>query len=540
MSKQHDVVVIGGGHNALTLAGYLGKAGLDVCVVEFSDKVGGSTITRELVSPGFKHDWASHFHESIRGNPVIENDELGLQSKYGLKYLAPTGPIVTLVFPDNKALSIYSDMGKTCESIAQFSRRDAEAFPKYCEAGARLLRAAKIAIFSPPPSFGTFLSFLDSSDEGRDYLRVMLASPMDIAEEWFESEEIRLLLCLLAHPSDQSPLMKCGGLFGYAMSRLHSVGHALREEDKAIGSFGAIAEGGSGALADALAACIKDYGGTIITSAEVKSIKVENGEAKGVILANGEVIEAKKAVVSGVNVKQLFLDMLKSDELPAGFQDKVRRLTHAFFGSMKLLLALNESPKYKAGGDADNSYYLYIAPYMEEYLEIYENFRRGIPCTKMLHVSCFTLVDPTRAPDDKHSLQAFQFQPYNLPNGGAARWDEIKEEVGKGLLETIRSRTTNMQDENIIGTRVVSPADFVRANPAMINCDVNHIHMSLSQLYGNRPLPGWSHYKTPLKKLYMTAASTHPGGGVSGASGRIAAQVVMEDLGINFKKVAAK
>jgi phytoene dehydrogenase-like protein len=241
-----------------------------------------------------------------------------------------------------------------------------------------------------------------------------------------------------------------------------------------------------------------------------------------------------------VNVKQLFLDMLKSEDLPAGFQDKVRHLTHAFFGSLKVLLALNEAPRYKAGGDANASYYLYLAPYMDEYLEIYDSFRHGIPSTKISHLSCFTLIDPTRAPGGKHILQAFQFQPYDILGGGPARWDEIKEEVSRGILETIRSRTTNMGDENIIGSYVISPLDYVRHNPAMINCDVNHIHMSLSQLYGNRPLPGWSQYRTPVKKLYLTGASTHPGGGVSGASGRITAQVVMEDLGINFKKVIAR
>jgi phytoene dehydrogenase-like protein len=528
VATKHDVVIIGGGHNALTLAGYLGKAGLDVCVVELQDRVGGSSLSRELI-PGFKFDWGSHFHETIRGNPVIENDELGLQAKYGLKYLMPAGPVAGLVFPDNRALLIYADINKTCENIAQFSRKDAEAYPKYIAAGERLLKAAKIAIFAPPPSFGAFLSFLDASEEGRDYLKVMFQSPMEVADEWFESEQMKVMLCHLAHPSDQSPLYKGGGLFGFAMARLHTVGHALREEDKTVGGYGAIAQGGSGALAEALAACIKDHGGTIITSAEVKKVKVQDGEARSIVLADGAEIEAKKAIVSGVNVKQLFLDMLPADVLPAGFQDKVRHLTHAFFGSMKTLLALNEAPEYIAGGDTNNAYYL----------EIYDDFRRGIPCTRIAHNSCFTLIDPTRAPAGKHALQVFQFQPYRIA-GGPARWDEQKEEVSRGILATIRGRTTNMGPDNIIGSYIISPLDYVRHNPAMINCDVNHIHMCLAQLYGNRPLPGWSNYRTPVKKLYLTGASTHPGGGVSGASGRITAQIIMADLGINFKKVIAK
>lgn len=539
MVTNHDVVVIGGGHNALIVAAYLGKAGLDVCLVEKQDKVGGSIVTRELTLPGFKHDFGSIYHETLRGNPLMENDELGLISKYGLKYLSSAGPVVGVIYPDDRALFIYADIDKTCESIAQFSKRDAEVFPKFCEASARLMTAARIATFSPPPPFGTFVSFLEASEEGREYLRVMLSSPMDVAEEWFESEEVKVLIYQLAHPSGLSPNANGTGLYGLTIALIQSAERPLRSEEKGVGLYGSIPQGGSGVLAEVLEACIKDHGGTVITSRGVKTIKAEAGDAKGVVLDDGEEINAKKAVVSGINVKQLFLDMLKPDELPPNFQDRVRRIKHMLFAPMDVHLALENAPKYKAGGDANEACYMFRCPFMKEYLQVEEGYSRGIPSTKLLNIACFTHADPSRAPAGKHTLRICQNQPYSLEDGGPAKWDEIKEEIADGIIETLRWHTTNMGDENILGRNVVSPLDFERANPAMMHGDVNHIHQGLSQFYSNRPLSGWSHYRTPVKKLYMCGASVHPGGGVNG-SGRITAQVIMEDLGINFKKVVSK
>lgn len=191
--KTYDVVVVGGGHNGLIVASYLAKAGLAVCVVERLDKVGGGAVTREVTVPGFKHDVCSMFHHFIQENPLIANDELGLLSKYGLSYIYPD-PIFAFIFPDGKSLVIYHDINKTCASIAQFSSKDADAYPKFCKAGAQIIKAAVMSLFSPPPPFGRFISFMEASELGREYLRIMLSSPMDILDEWFESEQVKLAL----------------------------------------------------------------------------------------------------------------------------------------------------------------------------------------------------------------------------------------------------------------------------------------------------------------------------------------------------------
>ena len=544
MAKEHDVVVIGGGHNGLVAAGYLAKAGLDVCVAEFYEKVGGGAMTLDdMPIPGYKSDIAAIFLGTILQNPLMKNDELKLVSKYGLKSVQTAGPLAATVFPDGRVLTVYHDINKTCESIAQFSPKDAEVFPKYCQTMSSLSAAVNLSYFSPPPSMGAFVSFLDASEEGREYLRMMMSSPLDIVNEWFESQQLRMQILALAHGSLSSPLEKGTGHYAAGLALMQMAGGGTVEGGQRIdiGLLGVhIPEGGIWQLCRALQDSIEDNGGTVLTSTEVKKVIVENGVAKGVVLANGEEIRATKAVVSNAHVKQLFLEMLESEVLPAGFREKVNRLRHGTArGTITLFLALNNSPKYNVGGDIDNAYYFYMYPLLDEYLDIHENYQKGIPTTRCLHLYIPTLVDPTRAPEGKHVMRILNLSPYELEDGSPAGWDKIKDEVGQKMLDNMRIHATNMGDDNILGRWVASPIDYERLDPAFYLGDTMHLSMNLSQLFGNRPLPGW-HYKTPVGKLYMCGASTHPGGTLTGGSGRIVAQLVMEDLGIDFRKVISK
>lgn len=522
----HDVVVIGGGHNGLIVAAYFAKAGLDVCVVERSDIVGGSAASRELTLPGFVHDPGATVHMTMQANPLIHRDELGLRSKYGLKYLVPDTQLA-IVFPDDRALIFYRDLDKTCESIAQFSQRDAEMYPKFVKGAGELLKAGGVATFSPAAPFGRLMSVMDASDEGREYLRVLLSSTTDLSKEWFESEQMRIALNRWASEVMFAPQEIGTGYYMFGLPHFHSWGIAWPE-------------GGSGRLPEALAACIRDNGGTIRVSSPVKAVKVEGGEAKAVVLEDGEEIVAKKAIVSNVNVKQLFLQMLKPEELPPSFQDKVRRIRHSPFSALNQSCAFKEAPKYKAGGDVDHAAMVELTPgTMDEFLALFDQYRYGIPNIKIPLMIVATHIDPTRAPEGYHTGYLYHYEPYNLKPGGAARWDEIKQEIADGILEVVRERTTNMGPENILGRHIMSPLDLERYNPAMIEGDIMQIGVYLSQFLTNRPLPGWGQYRTPLKKLYMCGASTHPGGGVSGG-GRAVTQVMMEDLGIDFKKVIGR
>jgi len=523
--EKHDVVVVGGGHNGLVVAAYLAKAGLDVCVVERQDKVGGGVVTREVTLPGFQQDICSTQHGTIQANPLIRQDELGLISKYGLKYIIPDIQYV-FIFADDSALVVYRDIERTCESIRQFSKQDAEAYPKFCEYSKQIIKAGQVAYFSPPPPFGRMVSFLDSSEMGREYYRLIMSSSTDIAEEWFESDQMRAVMTRWACENLHGPRDKGSGNYINSFPFFHARGMGLPV-------------GGSGALSEALRACIEDNGGTVKVSSPVKAVKVEAGEAKAVILDNGEEIIADKAVVSNLHVKQLFLDLIRPEDLPEGLPGKVRRIKQGNVAPILQLFALNEAPKYKAGGDVNRAYNLIIVPTTEELRKAFDDCDYGFPFASSPAVICNTLYDSTRAPEGKHTLYVYHLEPYHLKDGGAARWDEIREEIADRVLETVRQHTTNLSSDNILSRWICSPLDFYRYNPAWINGDYNHFPLSVTQSYGNRPLPGWGSFRTPVNKLYICGPSAHPGGGVWGA-GRSTVQVIMEDLNIDFNKVISK
>jgi phytoene dehydrogenase-like protein len=520
---KHDIIIVGGGHNGLVAAAYLAKAGLDVLVVERQSKCGGGVVSEELTLPGFRHDAFSSDHALIQANPLISQDELGLKSKYGLKYITHS-PGTAFVFPDDRALVLYDELEKTCESISQFSARDAEVYPKFIETCREMESILALYMFSPPPAFGSMLSFLEASERGREYLRLILSSALEVAEDWFESEEVRAALVRSVAEVLIPPQQQGTGNFVFKFA-------------PAAGGV-VIPEGGSGALTQALVRYLKDAGAAILSDSAVKAIKVESGEAKGVVLETGEEILAKKAVISSVHVRQLLIEMLPESAISQGTREALAHLRPSVFVTMKQDIALTEAAHFKAGGDVDQALFVRVMPRLEEMLTMYDDFRRGIPQTKDLGIGTPTIADPSRAPEGKHVLFIWQHEPYNV-KGGPSSWDRLKTEIADGGLKTLQAHTKNLGSENILGRFVRTPLDLERYNPAWIGGDGNHIGVSLSQLFSNRPLPGWGQYQTPIKRLYMAGASTHPGPGVSGG-GRAAALRVMEDLHIDIRKALKK
>ena len=320
MAEKYEVVVAGGGHNGLIVAGYLAKAGVKVCVVEAKDYVGGGVTSREVAAPGFKSDLCSVWHGFIQPNPIIKDDELGLLSEHGLKYLYPDVHTAVL-FPDDRYMIFYRDLDRTCESIAKFSKKDAEAYRRFHDWSIQTLDMFTTGMFNPPASFGSFVSMLDGSPEGQGLLRSMMVSALDICNEWFESDELKIAMTRFASEGMISPQTKGTGLVLFIFIPLmHKYG-------------GGLAVGGSGALSWSLERCIKANGGTIRTSSMVKNFKVVGGEAKGVVLESGEEIEATKAVVTNFNVKQVFPGMVEGAVLPKFFEERVEffKLVNSLF-----------------------------------------------------------------------------------------------------------------------------------------------------------------------------------------------------------------
>jgi phytoene dehydrogenase-like protein len=524
MSGKYEVVIVGAGHNGLIVASYLARAGVNVCVVEDQDKVGGCVKTGEVTLPGFKHDLGSIFHHVIAPNPIIRNDELELQARYGLKYIWME-KITGVVFDDGSVLLFHHDLDRTCQSIAKFSERDAEAYRQFHEWTSQHIDMLAAGMFSPPPDPGETVAMMHQSQEGEALLRTQAISAWDLADEWFENEKIKIAMSRYGGEAMISPFIKGTGFNLFLFTPL-------------IHKYGAgIPVGGSGELSESLARCFKAQGGTIKLSSTVKKFKISGDEVAGVVLTTGEEILTTRAVVSSLNIKQVFPKMTPGFKLPENFERNIRRLHPSAHSPFIQHLALHEAPKYKSGSEVDDCAWVGFYPSEKErYARAYQDLELGYPRPDVYVHGIPTKLDKTRAPEGKHTLFMYAYQPYHLKDGGAEQWEAIGYKFAEDMLEHTRSITTNMGDENILGRHVMTPLDIKKHNPAIVNGDICHFGMFSWQLGGNRPLPGWSQYRTPVKRFYLCGASTHPGPGVTGG-GRAAVQSIMADMGIDFKKV---
>jgi phytoene dehydrogenase-like protein len=524
MTDCFDVVIAGAGHNALVLGSYLAKAGLSVCIAERRDKVGGSVATAETTGPGFKQDICSLAHNLLMGNPMMRGDELALFSKFGLRYAQPE-KLTALAFDDGTVLEFWSDLNRTCASMARISAKDADNFRKFCTQVDQILDMILLGMYSVPPSAGTQTVMMDQTPEGQEMLRLQAISAWDLICEWIEHPKIRIALARYASESMLNPFDNGTG-FGFYIILPHMY------------RFGAgVCIGGSGAFAEALEQCFKAHGGTVRVNAEVKQILIESGEAKGIVLTDGKIIRANKAVVGGLHVAQIFPHMLPGIELPAGFQHRIDTLKYSDFQAMNVHVSLKEPLKFRAGSGIDDFFWIERCHSdLDEFRDGFQDLKKGLPNRSYAVWIQQFRVDPSRTPAGMGSVHIHAFMPLDLKDGGREKWDEIGEEVAQGFINDLREQCTNLTDDNIIQMHFKTPLDITRYNNALVNGDIVHIGFYSWQMGGNRPVPGWSQYRMPVPKLYMTGGSTHPGGGVTGGPGRNAAQVIMEDLGIDFEK----
>jgi phytoene dehydrogenase-like protein len=524
MSRPYEVVIAGGGHNSLIVGCYLAKAGVKTCIVEKNPVAGGSVATRELAGAGFRHDVCSVAHALILGNPLMRNDELQLKSKFGLEYKMPE-KLTAVFFDDGSVLEFFSDLDRTCESIAKFSARDADAYRRFYAQVSRTLDMLVMGMFSVPPSFGVQAALLDQSPEGQEMMRLQSISSWDLISEWFENDKVRIALARYASESMMNPFDNGTG-FGFYLILPYMYKYGM-----------GIPVGGSGALADALVRCFEAHGGTIKVDSEVKQIKLSGQEAAGVILASGEEILASKAVVAGLHVAQLFPHMVPGAQLPEGFQHRIDRLKYASLQPFTVHLSLQEPVQFKVNAAVNDFFWVERShSNIEEFAQAFRQLEYGYPVRDFAAYIQQYKADPTRLPAGKGMVHIYAFAPLNLKDGGRMKWDVIGEQVADQFINDLSKLTTNVRPENIIGKHFMTPLDIQRYNTSLVNTDIQHLGFYSWQLGGNRPVPGWGQYRTPINKLYMTAGSTHPGGGVTGGPGRNATQVIMEDLGLDFDK----
>jgi len=525
MSK-HDVDVIGAGHNGLTVAAYLAKAGLDVCVVEQNSYLGGATSTEEITLPGFKHELGGIDHALIQANPMITHDELQLKSKYGLKYINPELSVVNL-FPDDTSLCLYSDLDKTCASIAQYSQKDADAYRKFYEVSKPMIDLLVGGMFNAPPPFGSLMAQLDQSPIGQELLRSLMMSAYDVINQWFEHPKTKLKLLKYMSEPLVGPEERGTAIYLFVLIPMN---HTFP-----LG----FPEGGSGMLPKALAASIEDHGGTIKLDSKVTTINTSGGRATSVVLESGEEIEATRAIVANVDARVTLLQLLKGN-LSGELKQKIERIQDPTFTGILQAIALDNAPEYKASKEAREAFIVEPLPWLEDFRRMFDDLRYGEIPTKALapFVVTPTVHDPTRAPEGKHTLYLWNYVPYWLKDGGPSKWDGIKEKVADSILEWLRRYSTNMGPENILARKVISPLDFARWNPNLVNGAVLGPGAFMYQYFSYRPIPELGQYRTPVDGLYLSGHATHPGGCIAGG-GRGTVQVIMSDLGIDFDDVIA-
>jgi phytoene dehydrogenase-like protein len=522
----YDAIVIGGGHNGLVTACYLARAGRKVLVLERRHVLGGAAVTEE-VFPGFQFSVCSYVVSLLRPE-IIRELEL---PRHGLEILPLDGTFTPM--PNGDHLLRTSDHGLTRREIARHSPLDAEAYDEYAKAMVEMAHFVKpiLSLVPPDPLGFDPMGFAQLLELGqgfralpraaqRNLVLLMTTSAVDLLDRWFETDVLKATMSasgiIGTFLGVRSP--------GTAYVLLH---HYMGEIDGAFRSWG-FARGGTGAISNAIADAAREAGVEIRVEAGVERIKTRNGRATGVVLPNGDEIDAK-VVVSSVDPHRTFLKLLESGSLPASFLEQVKR--YKLRGSSgKVNLALDGLPDFTClpGPGAHLRGAISISPSVEYMERAYDEAKHGDYSKRpYLDVVIPSLTDPSVAPPGKHVLSCFvQYAPYALREGN---WDQKREALGDAVVNTLSEFAPNLK-QLILHRQVLTPLDLER-EWGLSEGNIFQGELSLEQLFFLRPVPGWARYRTPIDGLFLCGSATHPGGGIMGASGRLAALEILGGAG---------
>jgi phytoene dehydrogenase-like protein len=524
MAQRWDAIIVGGGHNGLVCAAYLAKAGRKVLVLERRHVLGGAAVSEEL-HPGFTFSVCSYVVSLLR--PWIIRD---LQlARFGLELIPLECSFLPL--PDGRSLARWDDAERTRREIAAFSQRDSEVYPEFGQAMAQMARVVKPLIDAPAPKPGSLhpkdLAEMlklgkhigGLSTEHRLLLsKMMTMSAADFLDEWFESDVLKAPMAVSGiigtFQGVRSP--------GTAYVLLH---HYMGEIDGAFRSWG-FSKGGTGQISNAIATAARHFGAEIRTEAGIDHVMVTGGRATGVVLEDGSELRAK-TVVSSVDPNRTFLRMVGREHLPDEFVTQIGR--YKLRGSSgKVNLAVDRLPSFSSrpgpGGHLRGD--IAICPSIEYLERAYDQAKYGDFSTRpYLNVVVPSVVDPTVAPPGQHVISCFvQYAPYRLKTGPES-WPEHREAFGDAVVDTLAEYVPGLK-ESILYRQVLTPWDLEQEF-GLTEGNIFHGELSLEQLAFQRPAPGWAHYRTPVDSLWMCGSGTHPGGGIMGACGALAARAML-------------
>jgi phytoene dehydrogenase-like protein len=526
----YDAVIIGAGHNGLTAAAYLARAGYSTLILERRDIVGGCCVTEEIAS-GCRASTTSYIASMLRPE-VIRDLHL---ADYGLR-MVPCDPALQVPFPDGQLVSWWANRDRVVEELRKISPKDAETFVRIDDRLKTLARYLQPFFLEPPPEPGaqSFAGWSDllrtvkrfrriSTSEVSQLVSFLTGSLGDFLDRNYESEKVKTLF--LAN----NVYGKHGGPYqpGTALGLLF---HLLSGGEHEQQGFYGHVMGGMGAITGAMAKAAQGFGVEIRTGAPVQQIDSRNGRVRSVVLEDGTEIRAR-VVLSNADPKRTFLGLVPESDLPADFVHAIRGIKMDG-PCAKVNMVLAEEPRFigtPANYDPQQRSLFTLVPSLEFAERCYDTAKFGeIP--EQLWVDCVIAsnADPSLAPAGKHIMTCFvQYVPYRLRHG---TWDENRELLGDRVVKKIAEYAPNVPGA-IIARQILTPLDLERTY-GLTEGNIFHGDLNLEQLFFNRPVAGWSQYRTPITGLYLCGAGAHPGGGVTGAPGHNCAHEVLRD----FKK----
>jgi phytoene dehydrogenase-like protein len=536
LGQRYDAVIIGGGHNGLVSAAYLARAGMKTLVLEQRHVLGGAAVTEEIF-PGFRFSVFSYVVSLLRPE-IIRELQL---PKHGLDILPLDGTFTPLHDGEGPTagggdyLWRVNDHGRTIRELRRWSKSDAEAYEEYGQLMVEMARFIKpILAITPPdltsldprplmPLAGLARTFQQLPERQQAvFIQLMTMSAADFLDQWFETDPLKATMAasgiIGTYQGVRSP--------GTAYVLLH---HYMGEIDGAFRAWG-IPKGGTGGVSNAIASAARALGAEIRTEAPVARIIVKNGRATGVALEDGEEIEASD-VLSSVDSRRTFLGLVEPGTLEPEFEEDVRRFK--FRGSSgKVNLAVDRLPDFTClpGAGEHLRGAISFSPSLDDMERAYDDAKYGHFSKKpYIDMIIPTLVDPSMAPPGKHVISCFvQYAPYKLaPELGT--WDDQREAFGDAVIDRIAEFAPNIRDV-ILHRNVQTPLDIERTT-GLSEGNIFQGELSLEQLFFNRPVPGYARFRTPIRDLWLCGSATHPGGGIMGANGRIAAMEVLRARG---------
>jgi phytoene dehydrogenase-like protein len=513
--RTYDAVVVGGGHNGLVAAAYLARAGKSVLVLEKRPVVGGACVTEEFVK-GYRFSACAFLFGLFRPK-VLRDLEL---ARFGYEAYS-SDPIATGIFPDGSHLLMWKDLDRTLSEIKRISPKDAEGLLEF---GMKLQRFASLMepwLLRPPPSAEQIARIFREAAAESLYDEFVNISVADLLARHFESPQLRGFLTFLGMVSIHAGPYFPGTSYQYAH-------HAWGEFDGEFGLYGFV-KGGIGGVTQALARCAQHHGAEIRTDAAVAQVRVHDGVATGVVLADGAEISAR-TVISNADPRVTLLSLLEPKTLAAD----VRQLAEQFDvrGSMaRIHLACDAPPLYTAFGSRgvgpEHRGHQLIGADVDRFEQGWRAQADGeLPERFVIELVMQSAHDPTVAPPGKHTVVlGVQNLPYDLRGG----WDARKDEFADRVLDELARYAPNMPSA-VLDRHVITPLDLER-EWSLSGGNIFQGAQTQAQLFSHRPFPGWSRYRMPVRNLYLCGSGAHPGGGVTGAPGHNAAHEVLADLG---------